>query len=430
MKRKQPPNWFFTSPAPSKLSDHGVQQLDDTLKNKSIAFLITGSVAAMKAPLVVRHLRRYGARVTVFASQDALKYVARDSLAWASNKNIVTELTPKAEHLNGGKPFDCHLVAPASYNTINKIAAGHGDSLVTAVLASALGFLNKLSHPKTSVLIAPAMHGSMHNPILIQSMISLHKLGVGFIKPRQEFGKNNLPSQDEILAAVCRATTKSPLKNKRILITGGATPVKLDAIRRLTNCFSGKLATKIATTLHLNGAEVMLLQSSMGTRPPKWLPHILYESFDQYSKLVSEATQVDMPAEFGIFSAAVADYRPKHPFNDKIVSGKQEINLALEPTPKVIEQVRTKSPTKLISFKYEENADARYLAETAGRILKKGDLAVITNQNLTNALEHQAFLHFDTGARARPIQFNNKDEIAKGIKSFLEKYVEKAGKGL
>lgn len=436
MKKQQLPAWFCQPPAPSTISDHGVIQLGDYLKGKSIAVLVTGSVAAMKVPLIVRALRRYGANTTVFASKAGLQYVTKDSLAWASKRQVITELTPKSEHLSGSKPFDCYLIAPASYNTINKVASGIADSVVTTTLASALGYLYQ---KKTQILMAPAMHGSMHNPLLSKSLLVLHKLGVQFIEPRQEFGKNNLPSQDKIVSEVCRATSERPLKDVKILVTGGPTPVKIDDIRRLTNCFSGKLGIIIAQDLFLSGADVLLLQAASGIRPPAWLPHRLYEDYDQYSELAIAAAET---ASYGIFSAAVADYGPKTTMLGKIPSGEDELIIRLEPLPKVIEKIRIdaqtldRTPIKIISFKFEADADFETLRKIAAKKLGilpltiredrlGGHLAVIGNSNISNTKNsnsHRAYLFWrGSGGGCASNTLEGKKNIAKGIRELIQR---------
>lgn len=417
MKETEFPAWFCQPPAQSQLGDHSVIQLGDYLKEKSVAVLITGSVAAMKAPLLVRLLRKYGARVTVFASPSALNFVGEDSLSWAANRPLVKELSPKSEHLNGSKPFDCYLLAPASYNSINKLAAGVADTLVTTTLASAMGFL---AQKQTTILVAPAMHGSMHNPLLSENLIKLYKLGVRFIKPRQAFGKNNLASLDYIVAAVCRAVSSSPVKGKRILVTGGATPVKIDSIRRLTNCFSGKLGIEIASRLFLKGADVILLQSAMGIRPPAWLPHRLYDDFDQYADFVLEETSSQKaggPALYGVFSAAVADYKSKSPHEGKVASGYSNLQIELVATPKVIDGVSKVSDTKIISFKYEHDADVSELSEIAAKRLDNGSIAVVGNSGKTMAEQHCAYLFTKKGD---PVVCKGKDKIAGAISTFIE----------
>jgi phosphopantothenoylcysteine decarboxylase/phosphopantothenate--cysteine ligase len=414
--------WCLTPPTESELNDHAVNQYGNYLKNKTIAFMITGSVAAMKSPLIIRALRRYGADVTVFVSQEGLRYVTSDVLRWSSNKPIIDKLSPKSEHLHDGKPYDIYLLAPATYNTINKVAHGVADSLITTTLASALGFMCNPSEYKTSILIAPAMHGSLHNPILTESILRLHRVGVQFIKPRQEVGKNNLASKDIIVAATCRAASTSVLSHKEnqpaILVTAGPTPVKIDSIRRITNKFSGKLGILIAQDLYLRGASVFLMQANSGMRPPKWLPHVLYDDYDDYRQKVLDAVSF---YEYGIFSAAVADYTPAEAVDGKIASGGQLTEIKLVETEKIIDLVQKKNPNlRLVSFKYEHSKELHELvALVKSRLQSKRHFAIVANSNNLAGPkgEHKAFIF--KGERD-PLPCTGKLNIASGISQLLE----------
>jgi len=419
------PQWFFKPPATSPLNDHAVNSYGAYLKDKHIAFIITGSVASMKAPLIIRALRRYGAKITVYASKEGLRYATPDVLSWASDNQVVTKLTSKSEHLSGGEPFDAYIVAPATYNTINKVANGIADSAITTTLASALGFLHQ---KRTSIIFAPAMHGSLHNPLLTKSMVTLHKLGVKFVKPRQEFGKNNLPPKDVIVAEVCRATATSSLKDVPVLVTAGPTPVKIDAIRRITNRFSGKLGILIAQDLYLQGADVMLLQAYSGIRPPIWLPHTLFEYYDDYKDKVLELTSSPYAGtpgpKYGIFSAAVADFRPTDVVDFKISSEDYDvINLDLESTEKVIDLVReANKEIKIISFKYEEDKNLQELSKIAQkRLTEKSHFAIVANSGKLKGPnnEQQAFI-FASYDKTSYKKFVGKRQIASGISQLLK----------
>jgi phosphopantothenoylcysteine decarboxylase/phosphopantothenate--cysteine ligase len=167
-----------------------------------VALLITGGIAAYTTPTLVRSLRRRGARVRVFCSSESLRYVTEEALAWASVDTVVTRLGPQAEHLSDSSPFAVYLVAPASYNTIGKVATGVADTVVTATLASALGRMEK---GEAQILMAPTMHGSMHNSILVDNCKRLAAMGVRIIPPRDAYGKHNLPREDTLVDEVIRS---------------------------------------------------------------------------------------------------------------------------------------------------------------------------------------------------------------------------------
>ena len=132
-------DWEPVPPPPSELGDHDVPLEGRQLEGRRIALMITGGIAAMKAPLLARALRKRGAEVTAFLSEEGERYVTAETLEWSTLHPVVMRLTPAAEHLSDERPFDAYLVAPATYNTLNKMAAGVADGAVTASLASALG---------------------------------------------------------------------------------------------------------------------------------------------------------------------------------------------------------------------------------------------------------------------------------------------------
>ena len=192
-------NWKPEPPTPATLGDRELPLLSDALKGREIALLVSGSIAAFKTPMVARQLRRHGAQVTAYVSQSALRYVAAEALAWSCAKPVITELSAEAEHLSDTRPFDAYLLAPATYNTINKLATGIADTVITSALASALG---RVSSGSAQLLIAPAMHGSLHNPILESSIERLQQIGAMVIPPRDAYGKHNLPDEQVLVDAV------------------------------------------------------------------------------------------------------------------------------------------------------------------------------------------------------------------------------------
>ena len=194
--------WNHQPPTPSDLGDHDVPLEGAELSGSEVALLVTGGIAAYTTPTLVRSLRRRGATVRVFCSSESLRYVSEEALAWASVNSVVTSLGPNAEHLSDSAPFSAYLVAPASYNTIGKVANGIADTVVTATLASALG---RMERGGAHVLMAPTMHGSMHNAVLVENCRRLASLGVRIIPPRDAYGKHNLPRESDLVDEVIRA---------------------------------------------------------------------------------------------------------------------------------------------------------------------------------------------------------------------------------
>lgn len=364
--------WDVAPPRSAAIGDHDVPLASRHLVGRRIALLVTGGIASFRAPLIARALRRRGAQVTAFCSQEALHYVGVQALEWATLRPVITSLSWRAEHLSDSEPFDAWLVAPATYNTIGKMAQGIADTTVTAALASALG---RLQQGRTAVLVAPTMHGSLHTPIFERNCRGLQELGVQFIPPRDAYGKHNLPAEELLSAAVCRALSSSALKGERVLVTGGPTPVPLDGVRRIVNRFRGRLGALISEELLLRGADVTFILGDGGWRPADWLPCTLADTYDDYRRLVLE--QVARGQRIGIFSAGVADYRPKAVTAGKIASGSRELRLELEPTEKVIDLVAAADPDLfMVTFKYLEGLSESELIAEARRRLQRFPLVV------------------------------------------------------
>lgn len=405
-------DWDFSPPRTPAIGDHDVPLLSSHLLGKRVALLVCGGIAAMKTPELARALRRRGADVTAFCSGEALRYVGRDALEWATLRPVVTELTWRAEHLSDGEAFDAYLVAPATYNTLGKAAAGIADTVVTAALASALG---RLQQGRSEVLFAPTMHGSMHHAILVEAARKLAGLGARLVTPRDDYGKHNLPDTGRLVAAVCRALSRSPLSGKKVLVTAGPTPVPIDGVRRIANRFRGRLGAAIHEELLLRGAHSQLLLGDGGWRPASWLPVEVAPTYDDYRARV--LTHVAAGLDAGVFSAGVADYRPKAAVAGKIASNQASLTLELVPTEKVIELVRAQDPAlHLVSFKYLEGVSHEALMAEARRRLERYPVVVANRGEEISARTQVAWLVTREGER----RLEGRSAIAAAVADHLE----------
>ncbi len=410
-------NWDFSSPPESDLGDREVSLEGYHLHHKRIALLVTGSIAAMKAPFIARALRRQGAEVVAFVSSEALRYTTVDTLEWSTTNPVVTKLTPAAEHLSDAHPFAAYLVAPATYNTINKMALGIADGVITSTLGSAIG---QMERGKTQILVVPTMHGSLHNSILTNSLQKLHDLGVRIVKPRIDYGKNNLPSETEITSEVSRALSRSPLKGVHMLVTGGATPVAIDNVRRITNRFTGRLGIEIARELYLRGANVCLIRGESSYLPPDYLPYQTINTYQEYRTKVIEKLKNHL-YRFGIFSAAVADYQPKQVFPGKIPSGGALKSIQLVPTAKVIREVKDNFPQLyMVTFKYQENISYEELIRIARERLQQGYPLVVANRGEEKGIKGEQVAYLVT-KEEKPKRVVSKKQIAIELSNYLEK---------
>jgi phosphopantothenoylcysteine decarboxylase/phosphopantothenate--cysteine ligase len=412
-------SWIPSPPPDSQLGDHDVPREGSHLDGRHIALLVTGGIAAMKAPLLARSLRRQGARVTCLLSDEALRYVTEDTLAWASDSPVVTRLSSRAEHLGDGTRFDAYLVAPATYNTINKVSCGIADGTVTATLASALG---RLERGQTKVIVCPTMHGSMHTRILTESLQRLQQLGVNVVPPREEHGKHNLPDEGPIVAAVCRAVSTSPLRGRRILVTGGPVPARLDDVRAVSAMSSGSTAIAIATDLALRGAEVSLVLGAGAIDPPSWLCAWRVSDLREYRELLWRILE-QQPHDAAVLAAAVADFEPAEP-----VPGKRPSDspwpLELRPAAKVIDALHSERPSlHIVGFKLESGIDHGALMASAQERASRHGACVANHREEYVAREHGSCRHTAWLASPghEPERLEGKRAIAEGIAHHLER---------
>lgn len=432
-------DWDGQPPRSAPLGDHEVPLESAHLQGKRIALVVTGGIAALRTPDLARALRRRGAEVTAFCSADALPFVGRQALEWATCRPVITRLGWRAEHLSDDEAFDAWLVAPATANTLAKLACGIADTPVSAALAAALG---RMERGQTQLLLAPTMHGSLHSSILTGHARRLADLGVRLIAPRDAYGKHNLPEADVLVACVCRALARGPLRGRRILVTGGPTPVPIDGVRRIVNRFSGRLAAAIAAELLLRGADPELLLGEGSAAPPTWLPHRALASYDAYRQQVLAAVTPqppatepdaaashrgapgqDAPLAAAILSAAVADYRPRQVHPGKLASGQPQLSLELEPTAKVIDLVRQAAPElPMVTFKVLQGASEKELLSEARRRLERFQLVVANHAEQVHGTDQSAWLVSAGGAS----RHHGKAAIASAIADWLEAHLAAA----
>ncbi|MSQ90498.1 MAG: bifunctional phosphopantothenoylcysteine decarboxylase/phosphopantothenate--cysteine ligase CoaBC [Phycisphaerales bacterium] len=410
-------HWDPRPPTPSTRTDHAVQLEGDHLQGKRIALLITGGIAAMKAPMLARALRRQGADVTAFVSDEGLRFVTADTLAWATDRPVVSKLGPRAEHLSDSDRFHAYLVAPATYNTINKMACGIADGPLTATLASALG---RLERGECAVLVCPTMHGSMHTRILTESLERLQRFGVTVVPPRDDSGKHNLPDEEPIVVAVSRATSTSPLRGKRILVTGGPVPTALDAVRRIGSRFTGALGVEIARDLAYRGADVNLILGTGSVAAPPWLHACTAHSVEEYSSMVLSALGASAH-QSAVLSAAVADFEPAQVRAGKVKTADGSWTVQLQPTAKVIDAIHKQFPAlHMVGFKYEENSSHEGLMAIARqRAAIHG--ACVANRGEENARGTTQVAWLVTPGHD-PIRLEGKPAIAAAIRMHLEQF--------
>jgi phosphopantothenoylcysteine decarboxylase/phosphopantothenate--cysteine ligase len=405
----------LTHPSKDILGTKGTE-----LKGKRIALCITGSVAAVQCPEIARRLMRHGAEVYAVMSPMAQKIIHPYLMEWATGNPVVTELTGKIEHvvLAGEHPgkVDLVLVAPATANTISKIAAGIDDTTVTSVASTAFG-------SKTPIIIVPAMHESMyHHPILKENIEKLKGLGVELVEPRIEEGKAKIAETKTILEAVIRRLSASKdFADTKILVTAGPTIEYIDPVRVITNKSSGLMGIEVAREALLRGAEVTLIYGLGTATPPEEARVIRVETTkEMHEAVISELKS--QKYDIMIAVAAAADWKPKKRYDYKVATGKTPtLNLPLEPTAKIIDAVKKVSPKVfLVPFKAEYNVSDDELIERAFERLKeaKADLIVandVAREGVGFRTETNEIFIIDKKKKVIHVPLTTKREAAKSL---------------
>jgi phosphopantothenoylcysteine decarboxylase/phosphopantothenate--cysteine ligase len=302
-------------------------------------------------------------------------------MEWATGNTVTTELTGKIEHValvgEHSLKVDLVLVAPATANTISKIACGIDDTTVTSVASTAFG-------SNCPIIIVPAMHESMYNhPILTKNIKELRILGVEFVDPRIEEGKAKIAETKEIVdAVVSKLAIKQDFLGLRVLVTAGATVEYIDPVRVLTNKSSGKMAIAMAEEALSRGAEVTLVYGPGSATPPSRANLISVETTEQmHEAVVSELRSKKYDVAVAV--AAAADWTPEKPYSYKVSTHKLDsLNLRLIPTAKIIDSVKKLSPkTFLVAFRAEYKLPKKELIESAYKRLEeaKADLIVVND---------------------------------------------------
>lgn len=294
----------------------------------NILFGVTGGIAAYKAVAAIRGLVLAGHDVHVVATEAALRFIGRPTLEAISRNPVNTDLyegVDEVRHVALGQRADVIVVAPATANTIAKLAAGIADDLLgNAVLASV-----------APVLIAPAMHTEMwQHPATVANVATLVSRGVTVIGPASgqltgsDSGPGRLVEPEVIVEAVIAAAgVEQDLVGRSIVVTAGGTREPIDPVRFIGNRSTGRQGVAIAECAARRGADVTLILANSEVREPRGIRTVTVSTTAELKAAAIEAAKT---ADVIVMAAAVADYRPKAVAEAKIKKEQQGDSLALE----------------------------------------------------------------------------------------------------
>lgn len=390
--------------------------VSDSLSGKLIVVGITGSIAAVRSVDLIRDLIRRGAAVRCVMSSAARQILHPYALEYASNNPVITEITGRVEHVElcgVGGPADLFLVAPATANTIGKMAQGIDDTPVTTFATTAIGSEKK-------VMVVPAMHEAMYrHPAVLKNLDILRSMGVLVVDPRIEEGKAKIADTGDVTLAVERLLGPCDLASRKILITSGATAERIDPIRILTNRASGRTGVEMGLEAYRRGAEVTIVHRARLGLPFK-------EIYAESAQEMLDAVLSELGSQSGydalISTAAIGDYT-LDPSLEKIKSG-QDLVLKMRPTVKVIRTVRSLYPDlKIVGFKAETFVSEDELIRRARESMQASDLDLVVANDVGSggmgSAENRVLIIDRQGSVAQAV--GKKSKIARAVLSELVK---------
>jgi phosphopantothenoylcysteine decarboxylase/phosphopantothenate--cysteine ligase len=345
---------------------------------------ITGGIAAYKAVAVVRGLVLAGHSVQVIATDAALRFVGKPTLEAISRNPVHSDLyegVAEVRHVAIGQAADLIVIAPATANSIAKLATGLADDLLgNTILAST-----------APVVIAPAMHTEMwQNLATAANVATLRARGVTVVGPAvgQLTGKDSGPGRmsepEEIVAAALAAVVEKDLDGRRILVTAGGTREALDPVRYIGNRSSGKQGLAIALAAAARGARVTLIGANLEVRPPASASISLVE-VSSTLELQSATLVAAADADVVIMAAAVSDYRPESVSEGKIKKETQgdTLQLTLVKNPDILQGLAAARAEGqvVIGFAAETEQDREQLLEIGrAKLERKGADYLVVNR--------------------------------------------------
>jgi phosphopantothenoylcysteine decarboxylase/phosphopantothenate--cysteine ligase len=353
-------------------------------ENKRILLGVTGSIAAYKAADLASKLTQIGAAVDVIMTQSALQFVTPLTFQSVTGRKAYTDVDLWGSeghvlHIGLARNADLLVIAPATANTIARIAHGIGDNLLTVTVLAA----------SCPLLIAPAMDGGMYLHAATQSNIRIiQQRGVVLIGPSEGHlasglsGIGRLIEPVDILGQIRYELSRNGiLTDKKIIVTAGGTQESIDPVRLIVNRSSGKQGYAIAQAALDRGAKVTLISAPTTLPTPAGAKKIDVITADE---MLEAVLQTIPDSDALIMSAAVADFKPMTSFSQKLKRTAGQVEIHLESTPDILKTVaelksKTGYPKIVVGFA----AESHDLKENARLKLQNKSLDLIVANDIT-----------------------------------------------
>lgn len=389
------------------------------LKGKHIILGVTGSIAAYKAATLTRLLVKEGASVKVVMTPLAKEFITPLTMATLSKSPIMVDFyNPENgdwnSHVDLGLWADLYLIAPASANTIGKMAGGIADNLLLTTYLSA----------KCPVMVAPAMDLDMYkHPATQRNLKVLQSFGNIIIEPESGelasglIGKGRMEEPERIVAFIADYFARQEdFKGKKVVVTAGPTYEKIDPVRFIGNYSSGKMGLAIAEEFAGRGAEVVLVCGPVNLKTSH--PAIRRVDVESAVQMYEVTSKEFVNSDVAVLSAAVADFTPKEKADHKIKRGKDDLLLELLPTKDIAAELgRIKTASQLlVGFALETNDEEVNALSKMQR--KNLDMIVLNSLNDKGAgfsVDTNKVTILDKAGDKTVYELKTKVEVAKDI---------------
>lgn len=348
------------------------------LMNKRILMIIGGGIAAYKTLEVIRRLREQGASVTSVMTKAAEQFVTPMSVAALAGETVhqaLFDLTSEAEmgHIQLSRSADLVLVAPATADLMAKMAHGQANDLASTLLLAT----------DTPVMIAPAMNVRMwEHPATQRNIAQLRGDGIRILGPNSgdmacgEFGPGRMVEPAEILEAISTHFGAGVLSGRHAVVTSGPTHEPIDPVRYIANRSSGAQGNAIAAALRDAGASVTFVTGPASVPPPEGVAVVRVETALEMEAAVKNA----LPADIGVFAAAVADWRVDGAQDQKIKKDGEKIpSISFVENPDILAEVaksKVQRPALVVGFAAETQ---NVIENAAKKRMRKGCDWIVAN---------------------------------------------------
>lgn len=388
------------------------------LKNKNVALYVTGGIAVYKVVDLMRSFIKEGANVRVAMSESATKFVAPLTFQILSKNEVYIDTFTEKEpshvaHVDISDWADVSVVAPATANTIAKMAHGLADNFLTSALLAT----------KTPIFVVPAMNTDMfENPATQENIQTLKNRSMYVVDPDTGFlaegyeGKGRYPENSRVLeelnAFILQRTVDLPLKNKKVIVSAGGTKERIDPVRYITNDSSGKTGHAIAEAAYYNGADVVLVTAS-NLSAPAGIKTIRIDSANEMFDAINERFD---DTDILIMSAAVSDYGVENAADSKMKKQDNEdaLTIHLKENPDILKTMgQRKDHQFLVGFAAETDHVEKYAQQ---KLVEKNLNMIVANEvgkddRGFNADTNQVVI-FTADQKRIPIALTTKTEIA------------------